>query len=258
MSEPLTGHLQALVDSAPVDLCTVDEAQLLAVGWLGPSRGSGMTFAGASSPHDFAGLPAAQQRLLDSGLAVMGSTDSPAAMSAAGALRDYLELVTLRLQTASWISWPHDGPATSARLVRRVTPVRGTGTAVLERMDVPEAADPNDPLTVEMSLTTLERAAAELAELAFRDSVTDAERSAARGVESVFVGPDRNDGAYPSRLIRLWGKPKAVLYWYHLSLFGRRSAKGLVGRTGHAGPVTQDQYRKHLVKRLQVPEPPIT
>ena len=66
-------HLRDLLrraESDEVPLCTVDEAALLAIGWSAPSRGHGIApFVGQASPYDFPGLDAAQQRLIDSGLA---------------------------------------------------------------------------------------------------------------------------------------------------------------------------------------------
>lgn len=257
----LPDRLRALLDRAfaeEVPLCAVDEAQLLAVGWLPPSRGNGPPqFVGQASPHDFVGLPAAQQRLLDAGLAVRGASDTPAAMTATGALRDYLDLcVRHRLQTSSWGQWARTGLATTARVGRRLTPVRGTAVAVVERFEVPAAVSADESLPVLISLDTVDRIAVQLAELAYRAPADDAERASAPGTECVFIGPDRKDPAFPSVLVHDWDRPTGELRWRHLSLFHRRYPGDWLGRAPQRLPrLKPDQYRAHVARRLQAPEP---
>lgn len=256
----LPDRLRELVDGATVAerrLCDVDEAALLVVGWL-PTPGRGpVGFAGGASPHDFPGSEPARQRLLDAGLAVRGASDTPAEMTSVGALRDYLDLVVgYRLQTSQWVSYPHDAPGPAARLARRITPLRDTGVAVMERMAVPPAADPNEPLGIEISLMPISAVADEISGLAYRDPGSAAERSTASATESVLVGPDRKNPAFPSVLVHRWDEATAVLQWRSLSLFGRRYPGERVGRTKLVQPLVKPpQYRDHVLLRLRCPEP---
>lgn len=246
----LAPHLRVLLDAAaeaPVELCAVDEAQLLAVGWDPPGRGAGEAFAGSASPNDFDGRDLAQLQLCAAGLARYGSPDPSAALGATGALRDYFDLIARRLQTSTWLSLLDDGREASARVVRRITPIRGTRVALLERLDVPAAADAAEPLPVIVMLVRVSDVAQELAELAFRPPASRAEQTQANGVVSLLVGPAGDELDCPSRLTHLWGRPNAVLEWRHSALFGRT---GVAARD-----VTKSRYGRHLLSRLQVPEP---
>lgn len=257
----MSDHLRDVLrraGSAEVPLCTVDEAALLAIGWSAPSRGSGVApFVGQASPHDFARLEAAQQRLIDAGLARAGASDTPAAMTATGALRDYLELcVNHRLQISYWSNWARTDLASAPRTLRRMTPVRGTNVVVFERVEIPGDAAAEAPLRVSISVLSVESIAAELTEVAYRRPQNEAERAGAPGTESVFIGPDRKDPTFPSVLRHDWDQPTAVLQWRYYSLFHRRYPGDWVGRAKQVIPrLRPDQYRKHVLRRLRVPEP---
>jgi hypothetical protein len=259
----LPDRLRELLEQASlaeVPLCTVDEAGLLAVGWAVPSRGNGVAaFVGQASPHDFPGLEAAQQRLIDAGLAQPGASDTPAAMTTTGGLRDYLDLcINHRLQHSIWSSWARTGLASTPRLGRRVTPVRETSVAVFERIDVPVNAPADVALRIAISLLPVEAVAAELTELAYRDPTDVTEGAGAPGTEAVFIGPDRKDPTFPSVLRHDWHQPTAVLEWRYFSLFHRRYPGDWVGRARQViTRLKPDQYRKHLIRRLRVPEPPL-
>lgn len=259
----LSDRLRELLEracAAEVPLCTVDEAQLLAIGWIAPSRGHGVPpFVGQAAPHDFPGLADAQQRLLDAGLAQRGASDTPAAMTATGALRDYLDLcVSHRLQPSTWSSWARTGAPQAAWVGRRMTAVREAPVAVLERFEVPAAARADEPLPITISLAGVVLVAEELTALAYRAPSDATERASAPGTESVFVGPDRKDPTFPSVLRHDWDQPTAVLQWRYYSLFHRRYPGDWVGRARQVIPrLTPDQYRKHVLRRLRVPEPPL-
>lgn len=248
--------LLARACTAPVPLATVDEAQLLAVGWLPPARGAGEQYAGSRSPHDFPGLAAAQDALLAAGLATLGARDTPAELSAAGGLRTYLDLVGQhRLQTSNWQCWIPDAATPVDRLARRLTVVRGGEVVVVERTTVPAPPQPERPLPVEIALVPLDGVLAELAGLAYR-APTPAERAYGPRLRAVFVGPDRALADFPSLLERDWDAATATLRWRSMSLFGRRAPGEKLARNAlTVRRLTSDGYRDHLRRRLLTPEP---
>lgn len=262
MTAPLPEHLRALVTQASaveVPLCTVDEAQLLLIGWPLPYRGPDLVaFAGQANPYHFAGLDTAVRGLLDAGLAERGAPGTPVAMTSRGALRDYLQLViSHRLQTATWSSYAQTGVAATARSSRRLTALREAPVVVVERFEVPADATADEALPIAISLAPLDAVADELTTLAYRPPIDDAERAAAPGTESVFIGPDRKAENLPSVLVHRWDQRNALLHWRYLSLFGRREPGEWVGRAPVVRAWTEPHhYRQHLLTRLQAPEPP--
>jgi hypothetical protein len=255
-------ELLARARAATVMIGTVDEAQLLAVGWIPPARGASEQYLGAATPYDFPGLAAAQQALLAAGLGRRGASDTPAELSATGGLRDYLDLVRdHRLQTSNWICWIPDARTPVPRLVRRITTIGPIGeaaaapVALIERMAVPAPTQPQTALGIEIVLAPVEDVAAELAGLAYREP-TEAERAAGEGLEAVLIGPDRALPNVPSRLVRGWDSRTATLRWRSLTLFGRRAPGERLARkalTVHR--LRPDGYRDHVRRRLLVPEP---
>lgn len=160
----------------------------------------------------------------------------------------------------SSVCGPRYGYGRIVPTVRQPEPARRhTEVTVVERMHVPDSADPDDPLPIEISVATLDSVAGEVADLAFRGPATDAERASAASIESVYVGPDRKLTTFPSRLVRLWDKPEAVLHWYSFSLFGRRSPGERLGRAAARNPrMTPERYRLHLLRRMRTPEPTLS
>lgn len=247
--------------TAEVPLCQVDEAELLAVGWVPPARAAGSRFAGSAAPTAFPGLAQAQDHLVAAGLARRSMTDLPVELTPTGRLADYLVLVSRdRLATATWVqetTGEQTGEQTGGWLVRRLTLLRSAPVVVLERVasDVP---DPARPLPVAVVLAGVEAVADELVALAFRPPAQAGERQSATGTGSLYVGPDRKAAEIPSLLLHRWDEPTGELRWRRMSLFARRTERDrLGGRVPLTLPrVTPADYRAHLLTRMTTPEPP--
>lgn len=245
--------------TAEVPLCQVDEAGLLAVGWVPPARAAGSRFAGSAAPTAFPGLAQAQERLVAAGLARRAMTDLPVELTPTGRLADYLVLVSRdRLATATWVNGTageQTGERAGGWRVRRLTLLRSAPVVVVERVasDVP---DPAQPLPVAIVLAGVEAVADELVALAFRPPVQASERQSAAGTESLYVGPDRKAAEVPSLLVHRWDEPTGELRWRRMSLFARRTERDrLGGRVPLTLPrVTPADYRAHLLSRMSAAE----
>lgn len=252
MSAEWTPDLEKLLSQArehEVALCEVDEAELMAVGWVPPSRGPG------TRPFEGTGVVEGGERLVQRGLAVRTDTD---AVTAAGPLLDYVTLVSSpqRIHVGSWLSYV-DPPGRGVCYHRRVTPLRDRGVAVVERADVPEDQPGDQPVPITIVVLAVETLIDELTELAWRQPASPQE-SEAGGSESIYLGPDRTLANLPSVLNHQWGAERAVLTWRTLSIFARRAPGDWLGRSRQVYSSTKPKhYRIHLRRRLAAPEPPL-